>query len=219
MAIHIPETTDDFLRINGVGQAKLEKYGDVFLSEIQKFVSEHGGPVGPDGSSTALRNSENQKTPQDEEQGNPEEQQEAMGENKIKRPLPPEWQDRYRKNVHGPKVDFYLTKIQAEKAREALLEEDKTRTATELGQFLSDFRDSDVMKRLFGSTITRKMVEEGYVKEINTGKFQERRLTLSGEQAGLRMLERTGQKGKVYLDVYYGEEASELVIRLFTKDE
>ena len=129
-----------------------------------------------------------------------------------------------------------MTKRQAEKAMKALqdetaepareyrkddktIEKGKLRTAAELGQFLSDFRDPDVMKRLFGSTITRKMVEEGYVKEINTGKFQERRLTLSGEQAGLRMLERTGQKGQVYLDVYYGEEASELVIRLFTTEE
>lgn len=236
MAIHVPETTDDFLRINGVGQAKLEKYGEAFLTEIKSYVQEHGRPTGSEGWSSAEGNTENRKTYQVEGQRSSEEQQEPMGEDRIKLPLPPEWQDRYRKNVHGPKVDFYLTKRQAEKAMKALqdetaepareyrkddktIEKGKLRTAAELGQFLSDFRDPDVMKRLFGSTITRKMVEEGYVKEINTGKFRERRLTLSGEQAGLRMLERTGQKGQVYLDVYYGEEASELVIRLFTTEE
>lgn len=35
MALHRPTNPEQFLRLNGVGQTKLERYGDVFLSEIR----------------------------------------------------------------------------------------------------------------------------------------------------------------------------------------
>jgi ATP-dependent DNA helicase RecQ len=36
MAIHQPTTPEAFLQIHGVGKRKLEKYGPVFLEEIQR---------------------------------------------------------------------------------------------------------------------------------------------------------------------------------------
>lgn len=40
MARLVPETPDEFLAVNGVGQAKLEKYGDVMMAEIRQFEGE-----------------------------------------------------------------------------------------------------------------------------------------------------------------------------------
>ncbi len=42
MARCFPRTGNDFLRISGVGTAKLEKYGEIFLREINRFVRENG---------------------------------------------------------------------------------------------------------------------------------------------------------------------------------
>jgi ATP-dependent DNA helicase RecQ len=40
MSTYFPTTVDDMLKINGVGEAKRAKYGNVFLEAIQKFVKE-----------------------------------------------------------------------------------------------------------------------------------------------------------------------------------
>ena len=37
MCMHMPADDDEFLEVNGVGQAKLEKYGTAFLSEIKSY--------------------------------------------------------------------------------------------------------------------------------------------------------------------------------------
>ncbi|MHB9028227.1 MAG: DNA helicase RecQ [Candidatus Latescibacterota bacterium] len=42
MARWFPQNGDDFKRISGVGAAKLEKYGEIFLREISRFVREKG---------------------------------------------------------------------------------------------------------------------------------------------------------------------------------
>jgi len=39
MAIHLPKNRAEFLEINGVGQKKLDKYGEVFLREIADFMA------------------------------------------------------------------------------------------------------------------------------------------------------------------------------------
>jgi ATP-dependent DNA helicase RecQ len=41
MVSKLPVTEEQFLEVNGVGQAKLERYGESFLEEIQKFQAEH----------------------------------------------------------------------------------------------------------------------------------------------------------------------------------
>jgi ATP-dependent DNA helicase RecQ len=38
MAVHRPLTAESFLQLSGVGEAKLEKYGEVFMGEIRKSV-------------------------------------------------------------------------------------------------------------------------------------------------------------------------------------
>ncbi|MGB5823631.1 MAG: DNA helicase RecQ [Proteocatella sp.] len=40
MCIKMPENSEEFLNVSGVGMVKLEKYGEVFLSEIARFVDE-----------------------------------------------------------------------------------------------------------------------------------------------------------------------------------
>ncbi len=42
MAGYLPQTEEEFGRINGVGEAKLEKYGPVFLEVIKNFTQERG---------------------------------------------------------------------------------------------------------------------------------------------------------------------------------
>ncbi len=41
MAYFLPQAADSFLRISGVGEAKLAQFGEPFLSEIQAHASEH----------------------------------------------------------------------------------------------------------------------------------------------------------------------------------
>lgn len=41
MSIHYPVTKEQLLDISGVGESKLKKYGDSFLSVLQKYVQEH----------------------------------------------------------------------------------------------------------------------------------------------------------------------------------
>ena len=38
MATHFPRSLSDFRKIGGVGESKLEKYGELFVKEIDKFV-------------------------------------------------------------------------------------------------------------------------------------------------------------------------------------
>ncbi|MDO4443211.1 MAG: DNA helicase RecQ [Slackia sp.] len=40
MCARMPRTADEFLEVNGVGEKKLERYGETFLSEIAAFLSE-----------------------------------------------------------------------------------------------------------------------------------------------------------------------------------
>lgn len=37
MCAHLPQTEDEFLEVNGVGQTKLLRYGEAFLAEIAAF--------------------------------------------------------------------------------------------------------------------------------------------------------------------------------------
>jgi ATP-dependent DNA helicase RecQ len=45
MCRHFPAALTDMRRISGVGDAKLERYGDEFISEIKKYLSENPGLV------------------------------------------------------------------------------------------------------------------------------------------------------------------------------
>ena len=42
MAYYIPRSSDSLLRISGVGEAKLARFGDRFLAEIESHATEHG---------------------------------------------------------------------------------------------------------------------------------------------------------------------------------
>lgn len=50
MCAKLPRTPDEFLEVSGVGQTKLSRYGDRFLSEIARYLGENAG-AGGDGSS------------------------------------------------------------------------------------------------------------------------------------------------------------------------
>ena len=47
MCVKLPSTDEEFLRVSGVGQVKLERYGQVFLQAISGFVEENGRPTTP----------------------------------------------------------------------------------------------------------------------------------------------------------------------------
>lgn len=42
MAARIPTTTEEFLKISGVGAVKMEQYGKLFLTAIQGYLQERG---------------------------------------------------------------------------------------------------------------------------------------------------------------------------------
>ncbi|MCR5369805.1 MAG: DNA helicase RecQ, partial [Clostridium sp.] len=66
MAARKPRTPEEFLRVNGVGQRKLEQYGEVFLTEIRNFLltrsSSTGTPV-PENSAAATGSNEQKPLP------------------------------------------------------------------------------------------------------------------------------------------------------------
>ena len=41
MAARMPITEEDFLAVNGVGQAKLERYGEAFINEIKSYTMQN----------------------------------------------------------------------------------------------------------------------------------------------------------------------------------
>ncbi|MDH5514445.1 MAG: HRDC domain-containing protein [Gammaproteobacteria bacterium] len=43
MAILLPNSKTEFLQVNGVGEKKLDKYGEVFLKEIAGYREKHAG--------------------------------------------------------------------------------------------------------------------------------------------------------------------------------
>ena len=51
LATHMPIDSDSFLRVRGVGQSKLDQYGDEFLATIREHASARG--VGPSGRASA----------------------------------------------------------------------------------------------------------------------------------------------------------------------
>jgi len=54
MAILLPSSRAEFLQVNGVGEKKLDKYGDVFLKEIATYRAKQANAVaGDQGLSTA----------------------------------------------------------------------------------------------------------------------------------------------------------------------
>ncbi len=74
------------------------------------------------------------------------------------------------------------------------------------------------MERLFGTTITRKLTELGYIQESTSedSRFNSLLPTTSGTDAGLAAEARTGQKGKEYFVLRFAEPAQTLVLKLFT---
>ena len=47
MCARLPQTEDEFLEVNGVGQTKLLRYGEAFLAEIAAFENrEAASPLG-----------------------------------------------------------------------------------------------------------------------------------------------------------------------------
>ena len=41
MAARMPMTEEEFLEVNGVGQAKLERYGEAFMEEIKSYTMQN----------------------------------------------------------------------------------------------------------------------------------------------------------------------------------
>ena len=41
MCVKLPNDKSSMLKVSGVGEVKYEKYGEIFLNEINKFVQEH----------------------------------------------------------------------------------------------------------------------------------------------------------------------------------
>jgi ATP-dependent DNA helicase RecQ len=42
MSTYLPSTKDSMLKINGVGNNKYEKYGEVFMGLIREYIKEQG---------------------------------------------------------------------------------------------------------------------------------------------------------------------------------
>jgi ATP-dependent DNA helicase RecQ len=41
MAFYLPQSEENFLKISGVGQAKLKQYGEVFIEVIQTYAKKN----------------------------------------------------------------------------------------------------------------------------------------------------------------------------------
>lgn len=110
------------------------------------------------------------------------------------------------------KVDFSVTREQAEK----FLYSEKYLTA-ELAEKLNELRDADLVKKVSGAEIYRRIQEKGLEKELyEEGRWQ-KIITDTGKEAGLFMGIRTSKAGTEYEDIYYDKKAQQMIVEWFVE--
>lgn len=189
MCVMHPVTEKAFLEVPGVGVQKLARYGKSFLAAIHSFDAKES--VLPVPSSTG------------ESEGRPH-----KTANEADRAL-------LRQSGKGGKKNPFCLH---QEERSAFLYNDRY-TATELAKAMNACLMEKDRLQIHGTTITKKMIELGYAKEVSNGRFSERKVTLSGEKAGLRLAARTGKKGQEYLDIFYDQRAQNMILDLYTEQD
>lgn len=113
----------------------------------------------------------------------------------------------------GKEADFYLTNEQAQGFPFA-----EKYLVVELAEKLNELRDADMVKKISGAEIFRRVQEKGYVGEKMEDGIRKKYVTRTGQESGLFLGMRLSKKGTEYEDIYYNEKAQEMIVAWMKKE-
>lgn len=113
----------------------------------------------------------------------------------------------------GKKADFYLTNGQAQAFPFA-----EKYLVVELAEKLNALRDADMVKKISGAEIFRRVQEKGYAGEKMEDGIRKKYVTRTGQEAGLFPGMRLSKKGTEYEDIYYDQKAQEMIVAWVRKE-
>ena len=79
---------------------------------------------------------------------------------------------------------------------------------------MRELTDRPDLEKLYGTAICARLAEEGWL-ENRGGNFYP---TEQGMDAGITAEEKTGQQGKTYVALSFGEEIQKHVLRMYTEN-
>ncbi len=113
----------------------------------------------------------------------------------------------------GKEADFYLTNEQAQAFPFA-----EKYLVVELAEKLNELRDADMVKKISGAEIFRRVQEKGYAGEKMEDGIRKKYVTRTGQESGLFLGMRLSKKGTEYEDIYYNEKAQEMIVAWMKKE-
>ena len=113
----------------------------------------------------------------------------------------------------GKEADFYLTNEQAQAFPFA-----EKYLVVELAEKLNELRDADMVKKISGAEIFRRIQEKGYAGEKMEDGIRKKYVTRTGQESGLFLGMRLSKKGTEYEDIYYNEKAQEMIVAWMKKE-
>lgn len=110
------------------------------------------------------------------------------------------------------KQDFFLTEGQA-----AQFPYEEKYLVTEIAENLNKLRDLEITKKISGAEIFRYIMSQEMAVQTFYGKMQRKNVTEKGVLAGLSLGPRISKKGTEYEDIYYNEQAQQMIVEHYTK--
>ena len=184
MCIRIPLTKEEMLEVHGMGQKKLEQYGEAFLEKIQAVTkgdrASWGAVAGAKADDTLSGKNFSGGFPEDGK-------------------APPLTAGKSK----GRKAEFCLT----EEIRSGIRYVPEI-SLSEFTAQINDLRDASAMKRLTVKWLTEKLTEQGCLQAQIQNGYARTVLTDRGANAGFRAERRISAKGHPY-EVFFCTEAGQ----------
>ncbi len=194
MCVKLPFTKAEMLGVNGVGENKYEKYGKAFIEVLTAFTG---------GIKKKLYFGEKVQ----ENMGS----QDIDGNHDVKRECAEDVSGSSGRK--GPKVDFYLTRQQADNFAYK-----ESYYVAELAEQLSILRDASTTKKIFGKDIYSRVEELGYVLSYKEDDIYYKKVSDEGHDAGIFVGTRISRKGTEYQDFFYNEKAQRMIVEWYVKE-
>lgn len=219
----LPLTREEFARIHGVGQRKLELHYEAFTDEIRKALDPARVADFYENMSEEIQEDVIKSAPKARSESQQKPKYRFIPDDVLLAFLEEKYlQQRTRKQVKK-KQDFFLTVAEAASFHCA----DGLRSpeiAAILNALVEEAEQQEQeRKKLSGATIDRKLAELGYLElseyRINGRPRQAYLPTTKGETAGIALGTRTSQGGVDYPTAYFSAAAAGWVATLFVRAE
>jgi len=117
-------------------------------------------------------------------------------------------EEKVKRSSSKKKEAFQLTKEMADE-----LHFTENGPITELTNQMNELRDETKMKKITAISIIRKLMEEGYLEEVQEEKITTRTVFQKGEEYGISLVTKTAQSGRFYKVFYFTELAQKDIVR------